>query len=75
MRSLESDFASLDEKLQRAVEQRLKLQTKIQRRRTAITGAEQLHQEQAEDEVCNAEMRCHAESLTALLQCLYRAMG
>lgn len=75
MRRLEGESVSLDEKLQRAIQQRQKLKASIQQRRTAATAAGQPPQQNQEDAVCNAEMQYHVESLTALLRGLYRTMG
>lgn len=74
MRRLESESTSLDEKLQRAMQQMHKLQRSIQQRRSATTAASP-NPPLLEGDVCNAEMQCHAETLKALLDGLYKAIG
>ena len=74
MRRLQSEFRSLEEKLQRTVQQMHKFQTSFQRRRS-ISSETAPEQQQLEGDICNAEMQCHAESLRALLDGLYKAIG
>ncbi|OEH77854.1 s-formylglutathione related protein [Cyclospora cayetanensis] len=75
MKNLRKESASVDEKLQRNLQQRQKLQTSLQQRRPAASATGPPEGQKLGNEVCNAEMQYHAESLKNLLQNLYRAMG
>ncbi|KAL8441200.1 hypothetical protein Emag_007368 [Eimeria magna] len=71
---LQSQSCVLEAKLARTLQQLEKAHASIQERRSSrSTGIQDRRQNNFE--FCNAEMRCHAESLRVLLQSLYSAIG
>ncbi|CDI86711.1 S-formylglutathione hydrolase, related [Eimeria praecox] len=74
-RNVEKESNYVDEKLQRSIKQRLKLQTSIQKRRAGATPSSLLMEEDGELQFCNAEIQYHAECLKGMLQSLYQSMG
>lgn len=74
-RNVEKESDYIDEKLQRSMKQRLKLQTSIQKRRRVAAPSSQPVEVNDECQFCNAEIQCHAECLKGMLQSLYRSMG
>ncbi|KAL8424271.1 hypothetical protein Efla_002889 [Eimeria flavescens] len=73
-KQLESRSGALDEKLKRTLQQLRKLQNSIHERRTAVYVASESQQGNV-FELCNMEMKYHAESIEALLQGLYTTIG
>ncbi|KAL8450685.1 hypothetical protein Emed_002323 [Eimeria media] len=69
---LQSQSCLLEDKLTRTLQQLEKAHADIEERRTRTAV-----QDRGQNDLglCNAEMRCHAESLRVLLQSLYAAMG
>ncbi|CDJ29130.1 uncharacterized protein EMH_0024130 [Eimeria mitis] len=74
-KDVENESNSVDEKLQRSIKQRLKLQTSIQKRRLGGAPSSQPAEANEESQLCNAEIQYHAECLEGMLQSLYRSMG
>ncbi|KAL8274288.1 hypothetical protein Esti_001799 [Eimeria stiedai] len=71
---LQSQSCLLEDKLSRTLQQLEEAHANIQERRTSTSTTEPDGREN-NPEYCNAEMRCHAESLRALLQSLYAEIG
>ncbi|CDJ49020.1 hypothetical protein, conserved [Eimeria brunetti] len=74
-RNLQKESNYIDEKLQRSMKQRFRVQTSMQKRRACTAPSTQATEANEETKLCNAEIQCHAECLEGMLQSLYRSMG